>query len=97
MLREQMRLHFAKEAAGGVIEEAVARLPRLAREAAAVEREHPELLQCIDQAIKLAEQAGPSTEEWENVRTSVEAFVVRILAHEAAENLLLQLGFNEVF
>jgi hypothetical protein len=94
-LREQMRLHFAEEVAGGAIEEAVGRLPRLAGQAAAIEREHPELLLRVNQTLELARQGATSIEQWKQVRSSIEAFASQMLAHEAIENQLLQVGFNE--
>ena len=75
----------------------MARLPRLAESAAAIEREHPALLECLDQAIQLTHDSGPGAEDWEQVRAAVEGFVSRMLAHEAQEHSLLQQGFNEDF
>ncbi len=96
-MRERMEIHFAEEAAGGFLEEAVTRLPRLAESAANIEAEHPELLRRVDSALTLAEKADPSTEGWQHVRGAVEEFVRQMLAHEAKENRLLQQGFNEDF
>jgi iron-sulfur cluster repair protein YtfE (RIC family) len=94
-LRLQMEQHFRKEEAGGVMEEAVARLPRLADQAAHIQEEHPRLLQLLDKTVQLAEVAGPKLADWEQVRPAVTEFTTAMLTHEAAENRVLQQGFNE--
>jgi iron-sulfur cluster repair protein YtfE (RIC family) len=94
-LRLQMESHFRKEEAGGVIEEAVTRIPRLAGAAAHIQSEHPELLQRLDKALRMAEVTGPKSADWEKTRLAVDEFTTAMLTHEAAENRLLQQGFNE--
>jgi hypothetical protein len=94
-LRKRMQAHFAQEETGEVMEEAVIRIPRLARDAAKIEREHPELIRRIDNAIRLSETTDPVAEDWHNASETVEALVTQMLAHEEAENHLLQQVFHE--
>ena len=94
-LRKRMQAHFAQEETGEVMEEAVIRIPRLAHDAAKIEREHPELIKRIDAAIRLSESTDPTAEDWEKASDAVEAFVAQMLAHIEAENHLLQQVFHE--
>jgi iron-sulfur cluster repair protein YtfE (RIC family) len=95
--RALMESHFRKEEAGGVIDEAVARLPRLAQYAVQIEQEHPQLLKSLDVAIRACEVTSPDEQDWASARTALNEFVNGMLRHEAAENKLLQQGFNEDF
>jgi hypothetical protein len=94
-LRDLLKLHLVREAAGGYLEEAVARVPRLSPEADAVERQHPELLRELAALIEAVKTARPSLDNWARIGRTVERFVVGLLAHESAENQILQQGFNE--
>jgi hypothetical protein len=94
-LRKRMQAHFALEETGEVMEEVVIRIPRLAHDAAKIEHEHPELIRRIDEAIRLSETTDPTTEDCVKASDAVEAFVTQMLAHEEAENHLLQQVFNE--
>ena len=94
-LHNTMEAHFAQEESGGVIVEAVIRLPRLAEEAAAIEREHPELLLEIEALRRMVQASDCSRHAWKHVCAAVERIVQRLLNHEAAENRLLGEGFNE--
>jgi hypothetical protein len=94
-MRDLLKLHLMREAAGGYLEEAVARVPRLSPEADAVERQHPELLRELAALIEAVKTAKPSLDDWQRIGRTVERFVVKLLAHESAENQILQQGFNE--
>ena len=94
-LRDLMQYHFAQETAGGYLEEAVARLPRLAGAADAVERQHPELLCDSSALLESAKTAQPSIDAWKQLGVGVARFTDELLAHEIEENRILQEGFNE--
>jgi iron-sulfur cluster repair protein YtfE (RIC family) len=94
-LRDLMKHHFAQEAAGGYLEEAVARVPRLAGAADAVEKQHPELLRDLSALAESVKTAEPSIDAWEQLGVGVAAFTCKLLAHEVEENRILHEGFNE--
>jgi hypothetical protein len=94
-LRDLLKRHLVREAAGGYLEEAIARVPRLSPDADAVERQHPELLRELAALIEAVKTAKPSLDDWQRIGRTVERFVVKLLAHESAENQILQQGFNE--
>jgi Hemerythrin HHE cation binding domain len=93
-LRDLFKGHLAREEAGGYLEEAVARVPRLAHEADSVEQQHPGLLAEMAALIETIKAAKPSPSDWAAISRAVVAFAGKLLAHEAAENHILQEGFN---
>jgi iron-sulfur cluster repair protein YtfE (RIC family) len=95
-LDEQLRAHFAQEDDAGVMDEAVLRLPRLGNAMRELKQEHAELLRQVNEMNILAKSVE-SKEQWNMLRDAIEGFVNRMLRHEAAENKLLQQGFNQDF
>ena len=93
-LLRRMDAHFRQEAAGGYLEEAVARAPRLATMADALEREHPQLYAAVERLLKAAAELDVSSEAWGQIAAEYGEFARCMLAHEANENRLLQQGFN---
>lgn len=89
--------HFAQEEAGGYLEEAVTRLPRLHGQSQRLLAEHVELLaqlQQLSQFVRLAQrQPGLGPELARRLTAALE----RLAVHEEAENSLLQRGFNVCF
>ena len=94
-LRDLLRSHITEETAGGYLEEAVARVPRLARDADAVERQHPDLLRDAAALVDIANSATPSFDAWKRLGDAVAQFADKLLAHETDETRILQQGFNE--
>lgn len=94
-MRERMKRHFAEEAAGGYLEEAVARMPKLAVDADAVERQHPQLLRDLADLTESAAVIRSSSDAWNQIGIVVRRVAGDVLAHERAENRILQQGFNE--
>lgn len=96
-LRTRLADHFRQEEEGGLLEESVARMPRLGSAAADVLAEHPRLLADLD-AIRArfadADDA-PCADAWRGVRSAFAGFVERMQAHERAENAVVQQGYNE--
>jgi hypothetical protein len=88
-LRSQLAAHFAREEAGGYLEEAVIRVPRMTPEVLRLEREHPDLLAALDEVIRKAATLAPE-------KTMIEfcEFKRRLTAHEAAENRVMAEGFG---
>jgi hypothetical protein len=94
-LRERLKRHFAEEAAGGYLEEAVARMPKLATDADAVERQHPQLLRDLAALTESAAVVRSSSDAWNQIGIVVRRVAGDVLAHEMAENRIVQQGFNE--
>ncbi len=91
-LRDDLVRHFEEEERGGCIEEAVCRCPRLTREATAVEREHPVLLQRLRHLIERV--GGGESGIDENFVEEFQEFARTLHAHEAAENRILKEAFG---
>ena len=98
-LREHLRNHFAQEEEGGFLEEAITRMPRLAAAAAAIMKQHPDLLAELDElADNLREMRATgdiSAVAWQQARRDYECFAVHMQAHERSENAVVQDGYNE--
>lgn len=93
-LRRDLAHHFAEEDSGGCLDYACSRVPGLTREAQELEREHPQLLTMLDHILDELHAALPYELTISQVKESFDAFVVRLLSHEARENRLVQRGFN---
>ena len=95
---EQLRLdlvrHFSQEENGGCIDYACSRLPALAPAARALEREHRRLLLELDAVLNLLKNAAPGELAVSDLKHAFDDFVVRLLAHEAREDRVVQRGFN---
>lgn len=96
-LRGRLAGHFRQEEEGGLLEESVARIPRLAADAALVLAEHPRLLADLDAITARfgAADDAPCADAWRGARAAFAAFVERMQAHERAENDVVQQGYNE--
>ncbi|MFN5757825.1 MAG: hypothetical protein ACK48M_13725 [Planctomycetia bacterium] len=98
-LREHLRGHFAQEEKGGFLEEAIARMPRLARAATAIMKQHPALLAELDALVlRLREMLAPgdiSAAAWQQAARDYECFAAHMQAHERSENAVVQEGYNE--
>ncbi len=94
-LREHLAAHFAREESGGFLEHATTELPRLASEATALEKEHPDLLREFDKFLELTSSIEPSEAEYHRLAIEFRRVAKLLLTHEVAENRLLQQGFNE--
>ena len=94
-LRDHLRRHFTQEEAGGYLEEAVTRLPRIAPQASALQRQHRELLDAVERLLPNPDAVVSGKTALATMKDEFEIFVRRLLAHEAAENVLLEQAFNE--
>ena len=93
-LADVLQHHFAEEEAGGCIEEAVSRLPSLSTQARELEHEHTVLLSSLTQLVDRVRSTGLRDSSIQAVHAEFSSFARDLLAHEAAENRLLQQGFN---
>jgi len=87
-LRRDMAAHFREEEDGGCLEEAVSRCPSLAHEVRMIEAEHRELLEQLDAIIAAQRQTGLIA------AADLARFAAAIDRHEAAEDHVVQHGFN---
>ena len=92
-LREELQHHFAEEEAGGCLDEAVSRCPKLSTEVRRIENEHPELLATVDRLIVLA-RAGGNPDDRQVLNRAFDNLCRQLEAHEAAENKVLSHGFG---
>ncbi|MFM7519908.1 MAG: hemerythrin domain-containing protein [Planctomycetota bacterium] len=92
-LRRHLATHFAREEEGGLLEESVARLPRLAAAAGGVLRQHPGLLGRLDALV--ARLAAGKAGTWTEGAADFAAFAAALHDHERAENAVFQEGHVE--
>jgi hypothetical protein len=93
-LRAHLKQHFAEEDEGGVLEEALSRLPRLAPEFSVVERQHAPLLRQMDELAQKAQNGGLTLDQWRSLADEFGRFVYALRAHEAAENRIVDEAFD---
>lgn len=93
-VRSEIAHHFADEDAGGCLEEAVSRCPRLSAQAKRVQAEHPDLLRQIDNLIAQALDSQHTAENRIAFEREFDELCSLLHAHEAAENDLLRQGFG---
>jgi uncharacterized protein YdcH (DUF465 family) len=94
-LLEQIERHFAEEEKGGVLEEAVCRLPRLCSQLAGVERRHQPLLEQLRALVGQAERCGTRPRDWDRLADAFSRFAYALRAHEAAENRIADEAFGK--
>jgi hemerythrin len=94
-LYEHLARHFAHEEHGGWLDEAVIRLPRLATQLTALEKQHATLLERLAELIRKVQTIANEAVAWQTVAADFEGFARQLLAHEACEERILQQGFNE--
>lgn len=92
-LGDELRRHFAEEEEGGCMEEAICRCPSVAPEADALLHEHAGLLTAFCRLLARLETEAPS-ELPSGLRAEFDEFVKDLLAHEAAENKVMQRAFG---
>jgi hypothetical protein len=93
-LREELKQHFAEEEAGGCLDEAVSRCPRLSGEAKRIEEEHPQILAELDRLIAQSHTAPPTFPNQVTLQREFDRLCQQLREHEKAENTLLAQGFG---
>jgi hemerythrin len=96
-LREELKHHFIEEEAGGCLDEAVSRCPRLSAEDRRIEAEHPRLLEGVDRLIAQALDSDESVEKRVALGMAFDELRRHLESHEAAENTLLRQAFGTNF
>jgi hemerythrin len=90
-----LKQHFAEEESGGVLEEAMSRLPRLCSRVAVVERQHDPLLRQISQVVQRASTCDGAAENWRSIADDFHRFVHALRAHEATEDRIAEEAFGK--
>jgi hypothetical protein len=93
-LRGELHQHFVEEEAGGCLDEAVSRCPRLSSDARRLENEHADLLAEVDRLIVQASSCDCHVENRVVLQRDFDNLCRQLHAHEAAENDLLRQGFG---
>ncbi len=93
-LRQTLRTHFREEDSGGCIDEAVARSPKLGDLALTIEKEHPILIEQLDQVVAAIQSAGVMGKPLESAKREFSQLVEQIERHEVAESELLEQAFG---
>jgi len=93
-LRQELKHHFAQEDAGGCLDEAVSRCPRLAGEAQRIEAEHPQILAELDRLITQSQKSPPTHPNQLALQHEFDRLCQQLREHEKAENTLLSQGFG---
>jgi hypothetical protein len=93
-LTELIEAHFAREEAGGYMGEALTRAPRLGGTAERLLAEHVDLLDDAQKLHMLARAGVESMAWWRQIEADFTHLKARLLAHEHAENKLLNEAFN---
>ncbi len=94
-LRAALVDHFNQEESGGYFAELIAVAPRLSTRAETLEREHVLLLASLDEIQADLRQASPLAPPLASVVERFTTLAGAFLAHEAAENDLVQSAFED--
>jgi hypothetical protein len=93
-LNAHLEHHFAQEEAGGYLEEALTIAPRFSAEAAELLRQHPRMLETTRQVRGTAGRAAVEPAVWPHLRRELQELIKGLMAHEFAENKIIQQAFN---
>ena len=92
-LLEHVSQHFQQEEAGGYLEEAIARLPRLGPQATVLERQHAPLLQRLTEIVQSVYDTDRSAAAWQSWQSEFRKFSRALAAHEQHETALMDEAF----
>lgn len=87
--------HIAEESAGGCLEEASARNPKIAAEAETLQLQYCDFLKAAEALRFNAEQPNLTADAWNGLRSDCSRLAGRLREYEAGESALLQNAFNE--
>lgn len=93
-MRTHLRHHFAQEEEGGYLEQALAMAPRFSDEAQVLLAQHASMLKRIDEVAEVARGAVEDAELWPQLKLQVKDLLRNLIAHESAENRIVQQAFN---
>ena len=91
----QLEIHFKHEEAEGYFSGVVDRVPQLTANVEMLKQQHADFRRTIRRLYELANRQETGPGEWERLKAGCEDFVGQLLAHEAAENALLQEAYAQ--
>lgn len=94
-LCDHLARHVAEETAGGCLEEASARNPKIAAEAEVLQRKYRDFLKTAENLRSIAERPSRTADAWNALRSDCDQFAERLREFEPGESALLQNAFNE--
>lgn len=86
--------HFAQEEEGGYLEQALAVAPRFSDEAKDLLAQHGMMLQQIGETLQTAKRSVEDPAAWTALRTETRELLRNLVAHETAENKIVQQALN---
>lgn len=89
-----LEAHFSEEEAGGLLEEAVCRLPRLSKKAMTLERQHAPMLEELRRIVCCLEKGDKLPLNKIDVIARFREFANELRQHERAENHLAAEAFE---
>ena len=92
-LTKHLRHHFEQEEEGGYLEEALSAAPRFSQEAAILVAQHPVMLRQANQALEFARSVDDAS-AWDKLKNEVKSLIAAMIAHETAENKIVQQALN---
>ncbi|NLX56787.1 MAG: hemerythrin domain-containing protein [Planctomycetaceae bacterium] len=94
-LGDQIDVHFHAEEASDCFPELVNTAPRVSNRVATLLAEHDELRAEMHQIVQGTRSRSGTAEDWEQLASQVEVFTGKLMAHERAENELVQEVFTD--
>ena len=94
-LHDQVDVHFQAEEASDCFPDLVSNAPRVSERVDILLAEHGELRAEIHQIVQDALPRSGTADDWDQLATMVQAFTAKLLAHEQAENELVQEVFTD--
>lgn len=91
----ELRAHFEFEEESGHLAPALSIAPRFRRRALALRQQHAEFTERIERVFAEATEAGDSVDRWRRAFAAFGRFRTDLLAHETAENEIMQRAHNE--
>lgn len=93
-LTSHMEQHFAREEEGGYLEEALLFAPEFRDRADELLSQHKQMRDQLSGLLAATVKLGPGDPRWPAMAEKLRQFLDDVLAHEAAENQILQRAFN---
>jgi iron-sulfur cluster repair protein YtfE (RIC family) len=93
-LKARLEAHFEQEEQGGYFDEAISRLPRIAPQAASLQKQHGEFVRVVSEILSPPQGRGTRHEHWRRMQTEFKQFARKLMAHERVEDEILGRAFN---
>ncbi|HWB09686.1 MAG TPA: hemerythrin domain-containing protein [Pirellulales bacterium] len=93
-LQTHLRHHFAQEEEGGYLEQALVAAPRFSGQATELLQQHPVMVAQVAEAVRTARRATSDSTAWPVLKEQVKKLLGSLVAHEKAENAIVQQAFN---